>query len=68
MALLAVAAPECAIFLDEPAEASHPVLALAILRAFVAVRRTRAVPQQVAVSVPQVRPAPAFVFCSDNFA
>lgn len=57
------------VFLDEPVERSHPVLALAILRAFIAARPNRVpVVQQVTASVPQVRPAAAFVFCSDNFA
>jgi hypothetical protein len=60
--------PYLPIFLDEPAEGSHAVLALAVLRAFVAARCRSAAPQQVAASVPRVRPRPAFVFCCDNLA
>ena len=60
--------PSLPIFLDEVAEASHPVLALAILRAFVAAGRKAAVTQQAAVSVPQVRSAPAFLLCCDNLS
>jgi hypothetical protein len=56
------------IFLDEPAEGSHAVLALAVLRAFVAARCMSAATQQVTASVPQVRPRTAFVFCCDNLA
>ena len=55
-------------FLDESIERSHPVLALAILRAFIAARSSGPVVQQPTASVPQVRAAPAFVFCCDNLA
>jgi hypothetical protein len=60
--------PALPVFLDEPVERSHPVLALAILRAFIAVRRKGPVVQQVTTSVPLVRAAPAYVFCCDNLA
>ena len=60
--------PNLPIFLDEPAEGSHAVLALAVLRAFVAARCRSAATQQVTASVPRVRPRPAFVFCCDNLA
>jgi hypothetical protein len=60
--------PSLPIVLDEPVERSHPVLALAILRAFMAVRRKGPIVQQATASVPQVRPSAAFVFCCDNFA
>jgi hypothetical protein len=60
--------PALPVFLDEPVERSHPVLALAILRALIAVRRKGPVVQQVTASVPQVRAAQAYVFCCDNFA
>jgi hypothetical protein len=60
--------PNLPIFLDEPAEGSHPVLALAILRAFVGARSRNAVTRQLIASVPQVRPVPTFVFCCDNLA
>ena len=56
------------IFLDEPAEGSHAVLALAVLRTFVAACCMSAATQKVTASVPQVRPRPAFVFCCDNLA
>jgi hypothetical protein len=58
--------PSLPIFLDEPVEAGHPVLAMAILRAFVAAHSAGAVTRQMIASVPQVRPAPAFVVCCDN--
>jgi hypothetical protein len=60
--------PNLPIFFDEPAEGSHVVLALAVLRAFVAARCMSAATQPVTASVPQVRPRPAFVFCCDNLA
>jgi hypothetical protein len=60
--------PNLPIFLDEPAEGSHAVLALAVLRAFVAARCRSAATQQVTASVPLVLPRPAFVFCCDNLA
>jgi hypothetical protein len=60
--------PNLPIFLDEPAEGSHAVLALAVLRAFVAARCRSAAAQQVTASVPRVRPRPASVFCCDNLA
>jgi hypothetical protein len=60
--------PRLPVFLDEPVEGSHPVLALAILRAFIAARRRDQLMPQSIVSVPQVRPRTAFVFCCDNLA
>ena len=60
--------PNLPMFLDEPAEGSHAVLPLAILRAFVAARCMGAGTRQAAVSVPRVRPRPAYVFCCDNLA
>jgi hypothetical protein len=60
--------PNLPIFLDEPAERSHAVLALAVLRAFVAARCRSAATQQMTASVPLVLPRPAFVFCCDNLA
>jgi hypothetical protein len=56
------------MFLDEPAEGSHVLLPLAILRAFVAARCMISGTPQVAASVPQVRLRPAYVFCCDNLA
>jgi hypothetical protein len=60
--------PNLPIFLDEPAEASHAVLALAVLRAFIVAHCRSAATQRVTASVPQVLPQPSFVFCCDNFA
>ena len=60
--------PNLPIFLDEPAQRSHVLLPLAILRAFVAARCVSAGTQQVAASVPGARPRPAYVFCFDNLA
>ena len=60
--------PNLSIFLDELAEGSHAVLALAVLRAFVAARCRSAATQQVAAPVPLALPRPAYVFCCDNLA
>jgi hypothetical protein len=60
--------PNLPIFLDELAEGNHSVLALAVLRAFVAARCRMAPIKQVTASVPRVRRRPAFVLCCDNFA
>jgi len=60
--------PNLPIFLDEPTEGSHPVLALAVLRAFIAAGRRSAATQQVTASAPLVLPRPALVFCCDNLA
>jgi hypothetical protein len=60
--------PNLPIFLDELAEGSHAVLALAVLRAFVAARCGNVPIKHVTASVPLVQPRPAFVFCCDNLA
>jgi hypothetical protein len=62
--------PYVPIELDDTAEASHPVAALAILTAFVEARRSiAATHERPAASVPQVlRGAPAAAVCCDNFA
>ena len=60
--------PNLPIFLDELAEGSHAVLALAVLRAFVAARCRSTATQQVAAPVPLALPRPAYVFCCDNLA
>jgi hypothetical protein len=60
--------PYLPMFLDKPVERSHRVLALAILRAFVAARLKSAATHRVTSSVPQVGARPAYVFCCDNFA
>jgi hypothetical protein len=60
--------PNLPIELDDAAEASHEVLPLAILRAFIAARRRDAVAPQTILAVPQIRPASdAFVHCCDNY-
>ena len=60
--------PNLPIFLDEPGEGSHAVLALAVLRAFIAARCMSVATPQMTASVPLVLPRPAFVFCCDNLA
>ena len=60
--------PALPIFRDEPAQGSHVVLPLAILRAFVGARCMSAGTLEVAASVPRVRPRPVYVFCCDNLA
>jgi hypothetical protein len=54
--------------LDDPAEASHQILPLAILHAFVAARRVSAVRPKAISAVPQVRPATEQLISCDNFA
>jgi hypothetical protein len=60
--------PNLPMFLDDPAEGSHILLPLAILRAFVAARCMSVGTRQGAASVPRVRSRPAYVFCCDNLA
>jgi hypothetical protein len=60
--------PNLPIELDDGAEASHEVLPLAILRAFIAARRRDALAPQAVSAVPQIRSAPVFVYCCDNYA
>jgi hypothetical protein len=60
--------PHVPMFLDKPVERNHRVLALAILRAFVAARFKSVATYRVTSSVPQVGVRPAYVFCCDNFA
>jgi hypothetical protein len=55
--------------LDDTADASHPVLPLAILAAFLEVRRRMSVARETKLpAMPQDRPAPAYSICCDNFA
>jgi hypothetical protein len=56
------------IALDEPAEGSHHVLPLAILRAFVEAQRTSGLAPDIRSAVPQVRALPKQWICCDNFA
>jgi hypothetical protein len=59
--------PNLPIELDDAVEASHEVLPMAILRAFIAARRRDAVAPQAISAVPQIRSASdAFVYC-DNY-
>jgi hypothetical protein len=61
--------PNLPIDVDDMAEASHEVLPLAVLRAFVAARRRDTVAPQAAAAVPQIRSTPwLFVYCCDNYA
>jgi hypothetical protein len=60
--------PNVPLVLDETADASHEILALAILRAFVEARRRDAVAPQAVSSVPQLQPAPEQFICCDDFA
>lgn len=60
--------PYLPIEIDDPVEASHAVLALAVLRALVeARRRTGAAPEAIA-AVEEFRPTPDRTVCCDNFA
>jgi hypothetical protein len=59
--------PNVPAFLDDTADGSHELLALAILRAFLQARRmTNAAPRPA--TVPAVRPDAAVAVCCDNFA
>jgi hypothetical protein len=60
--------PNLPMTLDDAAEASHEVLPLAILRAFLEARRRRSVPTQIISAVPQIGPPHAQFICCDNFA
>jgi hypothetical protein len=60
--------PNLPTTLDDPAEASHEVLPLAILRAFLEARRRSSVAPQIVTAVPQIRPPHAQLICCDNFA
>jgi hypothetical protein len=59
--------PNLPIVLDDPVEAVHAVLPLAILRAFVDVRRTHSMQVRVASPVPRILAAPGITVCCDNF-
>jgi len=60
--------PNLPIALDEPAEAAHAELPLAILRAFVEARRRLSFAAHADAPDPQLRPAPEMPVCCDNFA
>jgi hypothetical protein len=61
--------PNSPLELDDMAQASHEVLPLAVLRAFIAARTRDAVAPQAVSAVPHIRLASdSFVYCCDNYA
>jgi hypothetical protein len=60
--------PNVPAALDEPAEAIHEALSLAILRAFIAARRRSSLNAETAPTAPKSGRAPGLVLCCDNFA
>jgi len=60
--------PNLPIEIDDSIDARHATLPLAILAAFLEARDSKISHQVKARSLPQVRPAPAYVVCCDNFA
>jgi hypothetical protein len=61
--------PTLPVALDDTADASHEVLPLAILSAFVeARRRTSAMRETSLPTVPQVWRTPGYAICCDNFS
>jgi hypothetical protein len=60
--------PGLPLGLDEVAEASHEILPLAILLAFIEARRAALESPVGLTAVPQVRPAVGYAVCCDNFA
>jgi hypothetical protein len=62
-------APNLPVELDDTADASHEVLPLAILSAFVEARRRASVMRETSLRiVPQVRPISGYAICCDNFS
>jgi hypothetical protein len=59
--------PNLPIAIDDTAEASHEVLALAVLRAMVEVRRRSGLAAEMNV-VPQIAPSSQGAICCDSFA
>jgi hypothetical protein len=59
--------PNVPIGLDDPAEAVHDALPLAVLRAFVEARRRSSLKTESAPAAPQSGRAPGLVLCCDNF-
>jgi len=60
--------PNLPVALDDTADASHQVLPLAILGAFLKARRnTKAMRETGSQAVPQVRPTSGYAVCCDNF-
>jgi hypothetical protein len=60
--------PRLPLGLDELAEASHEILPLAILIAFLRARQAAAPRAASSSSVPQVRAAEGYAMCCDNFS
>lgn len=59
--------PNLPITLDDPVEAVHAALPVAILRAFVGARRRSSMEVRPALRIPQIRPTPGIPVCCDNF-
>jgi hypothetical protein len=59
--------PNLPIALDDPVEAVHAALPLAILRAFVGACRRHDTEVRPALRIPQIRPALGIPVCCDNF-
>jgi hypothetical protein len=60
--------PNMPTALDDPAEAGHEALPLAILRAFIEARRRSSRKPETAPTPPKSGRAPGLVLCCDNFA
>jgi hypothetical protein len=60
--------PNLPVDLDDSADAVHQILPLAILRAFIEIRRQGKVITDVAPRIPQLQPATGGMVCCDNFA
>jgi hypothetical protein len=60
--------PNLPLELDDSVDASHEVLALAILRAFVEARRKTSVARQAIPRAQRLSAVPAGAICCDNFA
>ena len=60
--------PNLPVALDDTADATHEVMPLAILLAFLQARRRTVAAAQSVAAVPAVAPVPAGLICCDNFA
>jgi hypothetical protein len=60
--------PNLPITLDDPVEAVHAALPLAILRAFIGARRRFGTDVRPALPIPRIRPALGIPVCCDNLA
>jgi hypothetical protein len=60
--------PHLPITLDDPVEANHATLPLALLRALLEARRRLTIEIRPAVRIPQIRQASGIMVCCDNFA